>query len=233
MTPPYTSDDELVEAEPMPEIEPPSAQPDDTTQPGTSGWWKAGSIFWTVTGAMSLIVNFILVIVVIVLLSQLSSIKRMVQNDVLGGLYANFIMMDEASIRTTIPVHAEVPAKFKLPLDTDTTVVLIDDTPIRGARVTLQTGGLSITNAPADIVLPAGTELPIHLSLEVPVDQKIPVDLKVDVNIPLKETELHRPFVGLKNVVAPYYWMLFKLPDSTTQLMCGNSPSSLCQFLFP
>ena len=157
----------------------------------------------------------------------------MVRDQVLAGLYANFILMDQASIKTTIPVSASVPAKFNLPLETETTVILSQDVTIRGARVSLNTGGLTINNAPTDIVLPKGTRLPILLSLKVPVDQKIPVDLNVTVDIPLNQTELHTPFVGLQNVVAPYYHMLNSLPDSWSQIVCGNPPEPLCLQFIP
>ena len=126
-----------------------------------------------------------------------------------------------------------MPAKFKLPLDTETTVVLSQDTRIDGARVSLVTGGLSINNAPADIVLPAGTRLPIFLKLSVPVNQKIPVKLNVDVDIPLNQTDLHQPFVGLQGVVQPYYQLLNETPNSWQEALCGRSPDALCRWLIP
>lgn len=176
--------------------------------------FRFGPPFWTITGIISLAVNIILILVVVVLSTQLFSIKRLVQDQVLGGLFNNFVLMDQAHIKTTIPVSASVPAKFDLQLKTNTTVILTEDTTINNARVNLSTGGLSITNAPANIVLPAGTNLPIALDLVVPVDQMIPVNLTVDVDIPLAQTELHEPFVGLQEVVRPYYKMLKDLPDS-------------------
>jgi hypothetical protein len=56
--------------------------------------------------------------------------------------------------------------------------------------------------------LPAGTNLPVHLELTVPVKASIPVSLNVPVDIALSETELHEPFTGLQDVVAPFYWLL-------------------------
>jgi len=192
-----------------------------------------GSVFWTFASVISLTVNIILIIVLVYLGSQLSNIKKMVRDDVLGGLYTNFALMDQASIKTTIPIHTTVPAKFDLPLDTDTVVVLSKDTRIAGARVTLNTGGLTIVNAPTDITLPAGTRLPIHLTLVVPVDQQIPVDLSVNVDIPLNKTDLHQPFVGLQNLVAPYYVMVNNLPESWSQMLCGMPPNALCKEIIP
>jgi hypothetical protein len=67
---------------------------------------------------------------------------------------------------------------------------------------------LNISNALASIVLPQGTNLPIVLNLTVPVDATVPVSLNVDVDIPLNETQLHDPFVGLRQVVEPYFCMI-------------------------
>jgi hypothetical protein len=223
---PYSEEAPVEASPPPPKEEKPRAS--------ASGVFLAfGSVFWTIASVISLTVNIILIVVLVYLGSQLSNIKKMVRDDVLAGLYTNFALMDQASIKTTIPIHTEVPAKFDLPLDTDTVVVLSKDTRIAGARVTLNTGGLTIVNAPTDITLPAGTRLPIHLTLVVPVDQKIPVDLSVAVNIPLNKTDLHQPFVGLQNLVAPYYVMVNGLPDSLSQILCGMPPNPLCKEIIP
>lgn len=175
--------------------------------------------FWKFATILSLVVNLLLIVVLIVLAANLFTIKTTVLQPLVDGLYSNFQLMDAAHIKTTIPVSAEVPAQFDLPLDTDTNVTLTQDTTIPGATVSVFTGGLMISNAQTDIVLPKGTVLPIHLVMTVPVDQKIPVNLTVDVDIPLNQTELHEPFVGLQGVVAPYKVMLDKLPGSWAELM--------------
>jgi hypothetical protein len=180
---------------------------------------KIAPAFWTVAGLLSLAVNLILLVFLVGFGRQVFIIKQLVTDQLLGGLYWNFVQMDQASIKTTIPVSVEVPAQFDLPLITDTVVILSQDTYLTGASVKLSAGGLVISNAPADIVLPAGTELPIHLDLMVPVDQMIPVELNVEVDIPLEQTDLHAPFVGLQNVVAPYYVMLWALPNSWDQVI--------------
>jgi len=227
MTAPY-EEEAPVEASP-----PPSPEEEKPKTSARTVFLIFGSAFWTVASLISLTVNFILIAVLIYLGSQFSNIKRMVRDDVLAGLYTNFALMDQASIKTTIPIHTEVPAIFNLPLDTDTVVVLSKDTRIPGARVSLSTGGLTIVNAPTDITLPAGTRLPIHLAIEVPVDQKIPVDLSVDVNIPLNQTDLHKPFVGLQNVVAPYYVMANQMPETWSEMVCGTPPNPLCKTIIP
>jgi hypothetical protein len=40
------------------------------------------------------------------------------------------------------------------------------------------------------------------------VDTQVPVVLDVPVNIPLSETELNEPFVGLQEVIKPLYCFL-------------------------
>lgn len=186
---------------------------------------KLGPAFRTVTGIFSLVTNVVLIVILLALGNQLFTLKSLVEDQLEGGLYENFLLMDQSSIKTTIPVSANVPAKFDLPLEAETVVVLQRDTYIPRATVSLSTGGLNISNAPTDILLPAGTELPIRLSLEVPVDQKIPVDLDVNVDIPLNQTDLHTPFTGLQNVVGPYYHLLEK-----TQI---HGKNCLTDFLLP
>jgi hypothetical protein len=150
---------------------------------------------------------------------------------VLGGLYTNFQMMDEAHIRTTIPVSTEVPAKFDLPLtglqvpakfdlplNTITTVRLTEDTLVsRATLYNLNAGSLTISRATLDINLPAGTLLPVELNLTVPVDQMIaldsvvvPVDQKIPVNLWLKLI-----FPSSKRSYIPPLWVCRKWSNHT------------------
>jgi len=189
--------------------------------------------FWTVTSVISLTVNIILIVVLVGLASQLFALKAVVQDQLIGGLARNFALMDRAHIVTQVKIDTKVPAKFSLPLETDTSVTLTKDTTIKAAKVTLATGGLTIVNAPTNIVLPAGTVLPIHLSLNVPVDQQIPVVLNVPIDIPLEQTELHKPFVGLQDVVRPYQTLLNSVPGTWREIICGPRPSEFCQSAIP
>lgn len=200
---------------------------------------KFGPAFWTIASLVSLSVNVILIIVLLVLGAYLFDLKKLVQDEVLGGLYNSFVQMDQASIKTQIPINTTVPAKFDvtlnttvpakfdLPLNTSTVVTLTQDTSIGNATIyNLQAGPLYIERASANITLPAGTQLPVQLNLTVPVDQQIPinlvvpidqqipVNLMVDVDIPLSNTELHEPFSGLRQVVEPFYLGMETLPDS-------------------
>ena len=176
---------------------------------------RIGPIFWTIASVISLLVNIGTVVVLIVVVQLLGGTKATLAfaqgqaNGLLGGLYNNFVKMDAASIKTTIHVEKDIPVQFTLNVSGATDVTLSRDVVINGALVTVNTGGLNINNARANIVLPAGTILPIFIqSLDVPVDKTVPAILDVNVDIPLNKTELHEPFVGLQKVVEPYFCML-------------------------
>ncbi|MFN2145205.1 MAG: hypothetical protein ACK2T7_07615 [Anaerolineales bacterium] len=176
--------------------------------------------YWSIGSGLSILLNFILLIIVFVLLGKLNTINTVLTDKFIGGLYYNFILMDQATIETTVTVEDTIPVQFDLPLNQNTVVVLTKDTEIKGATVSLNTGGLNIQSAPTDIVLPKGTRLPVKLDLSVPVDTEIPISLSVPVDIPLAETELHQPFTGLQEVVSPFYWMLKEPPSSFSGATC-------------
>lgn len=185
-----------------------------------SGWrpsygdYKFLPAFWTIASVMSFTINIVLLIFLAVLLQNLNVVGVTLtglSDQLLGGLYTNFVKMDQAHITTTIPVSKEIPVQFTLNVSGPTNVTLSEDVPISGALVTVNTGGLNINNARANIVLPQGTVLPIIIqSLAVPVDQKVLAELNVAVDIPLNQTDLHDPFVGLQKVVEPFYCLIEK-----------------------
>ena len=194
---------------------------------------------WTLTSVISMTVNVVVIIIVLIVLKYvpINTIKEAVTNlppgiglntplDLLKGLYDNFELMDNAHIVTNITVEDEIPVQFTLDIKQETTVILSEPVTISGARVTVSTGGLNISNAPATVVLPAGTNLPIILNLNVPVDKMVPVTLKVPVDIPLNETDLHIPFTGLQAVVEPLYCLV--KPDATNGVgdaICSQEPA--------
>ena len=171
--------------------------------------------YWDVASTFSLIVNLILVCILIIMAYQIKNLKTTVNalsalgNNVLGGLYGNFVKMDEASINTTIAVDAQIPLNFNLPVSQNTTVVLTSNVNIPNAHVVITTGGLNI-NSLASVTLPAGTSLPIALNMTIPVQSTIPISLQVPVSIPLNQTDLHTPFTGLQTTIRPLYCMLNK-----------------------
>jgi hypothetical protein len=171
--------------------------------------------FWTIASILSLTVNLILIIILLLawqMLGQISTLQTYGLGEasgLLGGLYTNFVKMDEANISTSIHVEKDIPVQFSLNVSGPTNVTLSQPVTISGATVWVQTGGLNIRDANATIVLPAGVVLPINIeSLVVPVDQKVPAILDVPVDIPLDQTELHEPFVGLQQVVKPWYCLI-------------------------
>jgi hypothetical protein len=187
---------------------------------------KIAPAFWTISGILSLVVNLILIVVLIILAKQIFFLKQLVGDQLIGGLYNNFVLMDQAHIITDIQVNTQIPVQFDLPLSQGTSVTLMDDTPINGASINLN--GVIV---PLNIVLPKGTALGITLDLVVPVDATIPVSIPVHVDIPLEKTELHKPFVGLQNVVAPYKGLLDPLPNNANQA-CPPSLRGVCNWFF-
>ena len=168
--------------------------------------------FWTIASVMSFTVNIVLLIALLIALQLLGAIQLTTSDQIsglLGGLYTNFVKMDQANITTNIHVEKEIPVQFTLNVSGPTNVMLSQDVTISGALVTVQTGGLNIVNARATIVLPQNTVLPINIeNLVVPVDQKVLAVLDVPVDIPLDQTELHEPFTGLQQVVRPWYCLV-------------------------
>lgn len=207
---------------PKPETPPKKVTPSTAPKPAASITAESGrtrykllEALWTIASIISLTVNIGVVIALLVVMQMLGGPKATLSfaqaqaDGLLGGLYNNFVKMDQASIKTTIHVEKEIPVQFSLNVSGPTDVTLSQDVAISGALVTVNTGGLNINNARANIVLPAGTVLPINIqNLVVPVDQQVLAVLDVPVNIPLNQTELHEPFVGLQKVVEPFYCMI-------------------------
>jgi hypothetical protein len=164
--------------------------------------------YWDVTAALSLIVNAVLIGFLLIMAGQIRNLKT-TMNDLFGGLYGNFAKMDQATIDTTITANAQIPLNFNLPISQNTEVMLTRDISIPGARVVINSGILNI-NAKANITLPAGTSLPIELKLDVPVQSTIPISMQVPVSIPLNQTGLHEPLIGLQTNLLPLYCMFDK-----------------------
>lgn len=193
-----------------------------------SRFWPA---FWTITGTVSILLNIVLLAGLLFVGRQLFVIKALVSDDLLSGLYENFVLMDNATISTEVAVSKDIPVTFDLPIEQDLVVTLTQNTSIYGANVSLNSGGV-IINSPADIVLPVGQQLPIHLSMSVPVSVTVPVDLNVPVSIPLSSTELHEPFVGLRSVIGEFYdGTLPEIKSPQDLAFCQKFPD-LCEMYF-
>lgn len=205
LTPPTTPPVQVLPA-PRPA---PIAQPADEKTPR---WrWKFLPAFWTIASVLSFAVNIVVLIVLLLLFMNrgpVSNVANDQANELLGGLYNNFVLMDRATISKTIIVDAKIPLDIDVPVNlTNKEITLTTDAVIPRAHVEIYQGGVNI-NAPAKVTLPAGTKLNIDLNFVLPVIDEIPVHLEVPVSIPLKDTELHTPFVGLQKVVEPWYCVM-------------------------
>lgn len=189
---------------------PPPAAAGSQPQAGRRFALHFGPAFWTVTGLLSLLVNGVLIALLIYLFTTTALLQRNVSaagTNILSGLYTNFEKMDRASITSTIPVEAQIPLALDVPIQQTTRITLASDATIQNARVRIATSTLNI-DAPAEVILPAGTTLDVALAFNVQVQDQVPVHLEVPVNIPLSQTQLHEPFTGLQQVVQPWYCLI-------------------------
>lgn len=175
--------------------------------------YKFLEAFWTIASTMSILVNIVLIAIVFILLRMLGSIQP-VANDkaagLLANLYTSFAAMDNATISRVVPVDANIPLDLGVPVTlTGQRIVLAQDTPMRNVRVEIHEGGLDLVTRTATITLPQGTPLMVNLDpFSIRVQNSVPVHMEVPVKIPLNETELHAPFVQLRQTVQPYYCLL-------------------------
>jgi hypothetical protein len=164
--------------------------------------------FWTVASIVSLIINAILVIFVVIAIHELGSLNSAnLGPGVLGGLYTNFERMDQAHIKTMIPVQTTIPLNMTIPVQTTTGITLAQAVLIQGAHVKINTALFNI-DAPASVTLPAGTALNVAMNFSVPVQANVPVTLNVPVDIALKDTDLHTAIIGLQDTLKPLYCMV-------------------------
>ena len=191
--------------------------------PRREKFWRA---LWTLTSLISMLVNVVVIIVLVILVWAYRDIKLpegldiTMANKLLSGLYSNFEKMDRATIETVIPVDAQIPLDIIVPVQTTTQITLSETVSIPNAQVVINTGGLNI-NSTARVTLPAGTPLTVNLNFDLPVKDTIPVHLDVPVKIPMAETDLHEPFVGLQEVVQPLYCFVDQSASNLDgQLIC-------------
>ncbi len=194
-----------------PEIGSPESPPQIEPVSRPAGLRRLAPAFWTIASVLSLTMNVLLIGGLLVLWQVLGSVRTTgstATTNLVSGLYTNFERMDQAHIKTTIPVNTQVPVTLNVCIKSGTNVVLNRDTTIPNARVTVQTGGLNIQGATSTIALPANTVLPVNLDLCVPVDTTVQVALNVNVDIPVASTELHPAILGLEQTIQPLYCLL-------------------------
>lgn len=165
-------------------------------------------IFWTVASIISLTANVVLVIILVFLMRGLGTVDLVNAGPgLLGGLYSNFERMDQAHIKTTIPVQTTIPLNMSIPVQTTTGITLAQDVFIQAARVKINTATFNI-DAPASVTLPAGTALNVTMNFNVPVQTDVPVTLNVPVDIAVESTDLHPAIMGLEETLKPLYCMV-------------------------
>jgi len=221
--------------EPPPPLNPPLAA-QQNPQPVGRPWWNSGffPVLWTIASVLSLAINVVLCLLLLGLLTMRGPLQKTVvgqSTGLLGGLYDNFVKMDQATIRTNIPVDASIPLNITVPVQTRTTIFLSEATIIRSPRVLIRTGGLTL-DAPAMVTLPANQPLVVDLNFMLPVQTSVPIHLDVPVNIPLRDTELHQPFVGLQDVVKPWYCLVLPKSDNLYIQTCANTPLPISTGIF-
>ncbi len=192
-------------------VQPAPAPASKPAESGSPRWrLKLLPAFWTIASIMSITVNIGLLIALLIALQMLGAIQATTDDQVsglLGGLYNNFVKMDQAAIISNIPVDANIPLNISVPVQATTQITLAQEATIRNAHVRINTGALNI-DADAVVTLPAGTPLVVSLDFPLAVQNTIPVHLDVPVNIPLSATQLHEPFLGLRQVVEPWYCLV-------------------------
>ena len=181
--------------------------------PRTS-WRPSGLLpaFWTIASLISMLVNVVLIAMILILFQMVSDLQKTAGDQfsgLLGGLYQNFVKMEHATITSNIPVDANIPLNIMVPVQArNEAITLSQPADIRGVQIDIVTAGFTLHARDARVILPAGTPLNVDFDLELPVQNTIPVHLDVPVNIPLRETQLREPFVGLQNVVEPWYCLV-------------------------
>lgn len=201
-----------VKASTPPVSAPAPAAPAPLEQPADTPKWrlKLMPAFWTIASIMSISVNIVLLAALLIALQMLGAIQLTANDQVsglLGGLYTNFVKMDQAAIISSIPVDANIPLNITVPVQATTQITLAETVTIPNAHVRINTGALNI-DADAAVTLPAGTPLVVNLDFPLAVQNSIPIHLDVPVNIPLSATQLHEPFLGLRQVVEPWYCLV-------------------------
>ncbi|HEX6269632.1 MAG TPA: hypothetical protein VFZ43_05310 [Anaerolineales bacterium] len=201
-------------------------------EPEPKRWpFKFMPAFWTIASVISLTVNIILIVILLIVFQMLGAIQHTADAQVtnlLGGLYTNFVKMDQATISTNIPVDATIPLDIDVPVQATTRITLAETAVIQNAHVRINTPTMSI-NANAVVTLPADTPLTVNLDFPLNVQNDVPVHLDVPVNIPLSQTELHEPFVGLQQVVEPWYCLVEPGATVNGLQVCSqtSSPASM------
>jgi len=187
--------------------------------------WEAFKSFAII---FSFILNFILVIVLLLIAPLIFPvILNNAVEPIVAGLNDSFVMMNGATISTSIPLDNELQLDTVIPLSTTTNVLVVEDVPLSVNATFLLPGGGGTINGTVILALPAGTTLPVALNLDVPVNQPVHVTTDVPVEIELSQTELGVPFAKLQSLFTPLDELVTNLPSSNEELIQRTTGAAL------
>jgi hypothetical protein len=198
-------------------------------------WWEHGFFpgFWTVASVLSIIMNCLIVGVLLAIIPLARSKPNDPAAKLLGGLYGNFVGMENAVITTSVPIRTTIPLdNITVPVNTLTTIYVQPGQSAQLSSVNVRTGGLTITNATGSIIFGQTTPLNVQLNLNIPLQHiDVPVNLDVPVEIPLKNTQLYGPFVGLQDVIKPLYCLVEPQATLTNSQTCPSLNDTVQQVI--
>ena len=166
--------------------------------------------FWKAMIITSFVINMILVFILVLLAAFFLRWRAQIGETTLGvkGFARANVMelrdvvqqLQNAHIKTTIPLDQPLPIHLNVPIDQTTLVTTTQPVPI-SVPAFIDLGPFGSLTPNVNLSLPAGTQLKIALKLNVPLDATIPVKLNVPVDIAMKDTELAPQFRRLGGVV--------------------------------
>lgn len=187
--------------------------------------WHA---FKDVAVVFSFIVNFVLVLVIVLLVTNanelltlgdtLLAMKQEIAEPWLLDLDQAFAGLGETTIDSTVHIDDTMPVVFDLPLEQHTDVVLTAPVPLNVPAQFILPGGGGAINGTVSLNLPQGQTLPIALGMSVPVSTTVPVVMQVPVRIQLAECGMAPAIEQLRAVFRPITALVHSLPDSTEEL---------------
>lgn len=166
--------------------------------------------FWKAMIITSFVINMILVFVLVLLAGFFLRWQAQIGETTVGArgfARANVMelrdvvqQLQDAHIKTTIPLNQPLPVHLDVPIDQTTLVTTTAPVPI-SVPAFIDMGPFGQLRPNVNLSLPEGTQLTIRLKLNVPLDTTIPVKLDVPVDIAMKDTELAPQFRRLGGVV--------------------------------
>lgn len=166
--------------------------------------------FWKAMIITSFVINMIFVFVIVLLAAFVLRWRPQIGSTTVGiqGFARSNVaelrdvvqQLQDAHIRTTIPLDQPLPVHLDVPIDQTTLVTTTEAIPL-SVPAFIDMGPFGQLRPNVNLSLPAGTQLQIRLKLNVPLETTIPVRLSVPVDIAMSDTELAPQFRRLGGVV--------------------------------